>query len=101
MFSSAMLILSLLGIAVGPVFASETLKPYRGTSVTGVDVSTLTGKMMAGYQGWFNCEGDGADLGWTRIPMRLYLTNFRTVMNRSGISCRQIWAFNDKVTANG
>jgi hypothetical protein len=65
MFSSAMLILSLLGIAAGPVFASETLKPYRGTSVTGVDVSTLTGKVMAGYQGWFNCEGDGADLGWT------------------------------------
>lgn len=21
--------------------------------------------VMAGYQGWFNCEGDGADLGWT------------------------------------
>jgi len=20
---------------------------------------------MAGYQGWFNCEGDGANLGWT------------------------------------
>ena len=20
---------------------------------------------MCGYQGWFNCEGDGADLGWT------------------------------------
>ena len=20
---------------------------------------------MTGYQGWFNCEGDGADLGWT------------------------------------
>jgi hypothetical protein len=30
-----------------------------------VDTSTLTGKVMTGYQGWFNCEGDGADLGWT------------------------------------
>ncbi len=20
---------------------------------------------MCGYQGWFNCDGDGADLGWT------------------------------------
>ncbi len=29
-----------------------------------VDRSTLTGKVMVGYQGWFNCEGDGADLGW-------------------------------------
>ncbi|MGB7327706.1 MAG: glycoside hydrolase family 71/99-like protein [Rubripirellula sp.] len=30
-----------------------------------VDHHTLTGKVMVGYQGWFNCEGDGADLGWT------------------------------------
>ncbi len=30
-----------------------------------VDRSTLTGKVMCGYQGWFNCEGDGASLGWT------------------------------------
>ncbi len=30
-----------------------------------VDRSTLTGKVMVGYQGWFNCEGDGANLGWT------------------------------------
>ncbi|MDA1005057.1 MAG: glycoside hydrolase family 71/99-like protein [Verrucomicrobia bacterium] len=30
-----------------------------------VDPSTLTGKVMCGYQGWFNCEGDGANLGWT------------------------------------
>jgi hypothetical protein len=29
-----------------------------------VDTSTLRGKVMVGYQGWFNCEGDGADLGW-------------------------------------
>ena len=27
-----------------------------------VDPSTLTGKVMCGYQGWFNCAGDGADL---------------------------------------
>lgn len=29
-----------------------------------VDVSTLSGKVMCGYQGWFNCEGDGAERGW-------------------------------------
>ncbi len=28
------------------------------------DTSTLTGKVMCGYQGWFNCEGDGAERGW-------------------------------------
>jgi hypothetical protein len=34
-----------------------------------VDSSTLTGKVMVGYQGWFNAEGDGAKRGynhWTR-----------------------------------
>ncbi len=41
------------------------LLPYDGPSVRGVDTSTLTGKVMAGYQGWFNCDGDGANLGWT------------------------------------
>ena len=26
---------------------------------------TYKGLVMAGYQGWFNCEGDGAGRGWT------------------------------------
>ncbi len=43
----------------------DVLKPYDGPSVVEVDTSTLTGKVMCGYQGWFNCEGDGMDLGWT------------------------------------
>lgn len=43
---------------------AQTLKPYTGPSEKGVDASTLTGKVMCGYQGWFNCEGDGADRGW-------------------------------------
>ena len=41
------------------------LQPYVGPSISGVDTSSLKGKVMTGYQGWFNCEGDGADLGWT------------------------------------
>ena len=28
------------------------------------------GLIMAGYQGWFNCEGDGADRGWTHYANR-------------------------------
>src|SRR3954447_9516606 len=44
---------------------TETLQPYSGPSQGGVDTSTLTGKVMCGYQGWFNCEGDGAKRGWT------------------------------------
>lgn len=30
----------------------------------GVDASTLDGKMMAGYQGWFTTSGDGSGAGW-------------------------------------
>jgi hypothetical protein len=38
----------------------------HGRSQAGeVDRSTLAGKVMVGYQGWFNCDGDGANLGWT------------------------------------
>jgi hypothetical protein len=71
--ANTLLISLLLGIPAGLTFASSPLEPYRGPSERGVDVSTLSGKVMAGYQGWFNCEGDGADLGWThwsRDPKR-------------------------------
>ena len=43
---------------------AATLAPYAGKTVHGVDAGTLAGKVMCGYQGWFNCEGDGADRGW-------------------------------------
>src|SRR3954470_8282829 len=43
---------------------AATLVPYEGPVEHGVDTSTLTGKVMCGYQGWFNCEGDGAQRGW-------------------------------------
>ncbi len=44
---------------------AATLTPYSGPVSNGVDTATLTGKVMCGYQGWFNCEGDGANRGWT------------------------------------
>ena len=44
----------------------ETMRPYDGQSVKGVDTSTLTGKVMAGYQGWFACPDDGSEMGWGR-----------------------------------
>ncbi|QEL20122.1 PVC-type heme-binding CxxCH protein [Limnoglobus roseus] len=43
---------------------AATLKPYTGPTTKGVDTSTLTGKVVCGYQGWFTCAGDKADRGW-------------------------------------
>ena len=42
----------------------ETLKPFTGEYNPGVDASTLYGKVICGYQGWFRCAGDGAGMGW-------------------------------------
>lgn len=43
---------------------AETLQAFHGTNVHGVDVNSLSGKVMCGYQGWFNAEGDGAGRGF-------------------------------------
>ena len=49
---------------------AATLKPYMGPSVKGVDTSTLSNKVMCGYQGWFNVEGDGAERDWVHWTKR-------------------------------
>ena len=61
----AALLLCVTAIGLSADAISNPLVPYAGPSVRGVDTSTMTGKVMTGYQGWFNCEGDGAGLGWT------------------------------------
>jgi hypothetical protein len=43
---------------------AETLRPYTGATNKGVDPSTMTGKILAGYQGWHAAPGDGANRGW-------------------------------------
>ena len=47
----------------------QTLRPFDGESVREVDPESMVGKVLCGYQGWFNAEGDGANLGfhhWTK-----------------------------------
>jgi hypothetical protein len=46
------------------VFLAPGLRQPARAAVAVVDRGTLTGKVMCGYQGWFNCEGDGAERGW-------------------------------------
>jgi len=48
----------------------KTLRPYTGPSVKGIDTGTLSNKVMCGYQGWFNVEGDGAERGWVHWTKR-------------------------------
>jgi|WetSurMetagenome_2_1015567.scaffolds.fasta_scaffold00317_4 hypothetical protein len=37
---------------------------HRAFSQDTVDATTLVGKYMCGYQGWFQCPGDGSGGGW-------------------------------------
>jgi hypothetical protein len=41
------------------------LGPYTGPTRADVDATTLDGKVLCGYQGWFNTPGDGTNFGFS------------------------------------
>lgn len=58
-----------LGVAAAPeqeleAVRTETMRPYAGPATDARPQEGLVGKILCGYQGWFNTPGDGADLGW-------------------------------------
>src|SRR3982751_4599883 len=51
------------------------LLPYTGPTRDDIDAKTLDGKVLCGYQGWFNTPGDDMGFGFTHWGEGLERTN--------------------------
>ena len=60
----SVLLVMLVALRASAADPPAVLRPYAGESIAGVDRSTLTGKVMCGYQGWFTTTGDEAKIQW-------------------------------------
>ncbi|MFO7668155.1 MAG: hypothetical protein R6W31_00715 [Bacteroidales bacterium] len=51
-------------------YQEDWISPYEGPEYIGdhlVDATSLTGKVICGYQGWFRAVDDGTGEGWTQF----------------------------------
>ena len=66
--AATLLVLPTLFISVAPAAdappSEPWLLPYTGPTRSDVDATTLDGKVLCGYQGWFNTPDDGTDFGF-------------------------------------
>src|ERR1700719_96726 len=54
----------------GHILTHQRVGPARHKYSPASSFPSYNGLIMAGYQGWFNAPGDGADMGWNH-----YATN--------------------------
>ena len=57
-------------------FTTQSVGAPKKVTPSNIDTSTLDGKVMVGYQGWFNCKDDGMQLGWTHWSRNRRLPGF-------------------------
>jgi hypothetical protein len=57
------------------------LVPYSGPSRSDIDATTLDGKVLCGYQGWFNTPCDSEPFGFGHWGHSLGETNGRFVVD--------------------
>ena len=48
----------------------ERMESYNGESNPGADPTTINGKVLCGYQGWFTTPGDGSERSWSHYGRR-------------------------------
>ncbi|MCL2005727.1 MAG: glycoside hydrolase family 71/99-like protein [Planctomycetaceae bacterium] len=68
----------MLRLLIGSLCASIIFLPSANASQP-VDPSTLTGKIMSGYQGWFRTPGDGSNRDWFHYGRNFGPENFAAI----------------------